>query len=167
MKQLIQSVYDFNLVYARKLVADLTDEQWAAQPIANGNIMPNHAAWVFGHLASTSFSFALPLLNAKPIEKDGWGELFGINSEPCSDASLYLNKASLVGLLEESHALVTEAFAKVDEPRLALPNPAESLRPLFPTIGHMITFVMTSHEATHLGQLSALRRGLGLPGVFG
>jgi hypothetical protein len=35
-----------------------------------------------------------------------------------------------------------------------------------PTVGDLLAHLMTTHEAAHLGQLSAWRRLLGLPGVL-
>jgi len=39
--------WNLNLAYARRLVADLTEEQMTVQPSSG----MNHAAWVLGHLA--------------------------------------------------------------------------------------------------------------------
>lgn len=40
-------IYLLNLAYAQKLVADIPDEQMAAQPVAGQTL--NHAAFIIGH----------------------------------------------------------------------------------------------------------------------
>lgn len=167
MKKHILGVYGFNLAYAKRLVDDVSAEQFTAQPRVDGCAVPNHPAWVLGHLANTSGVFGATLLGVEPHQRDGWKELFGGGSKPLSDASLYPDKAALLAALEESHQHIAAAFDKAGDARLAETNPAERLRPIFPTIADMIVFIMTSHEATHLGQLSAWRRAMGLPSVFG
>ena len=44
--------WNLNLGYAKRLVADIPDDQMAFQPAAH----MNHAAWVLGHLACTADS---------------------------------------------------------------------------------------------------------------
>ena len=41
------------------------------------------------------------------------------------------------------------------------------MRPRFPTIADQIGYLLTTHEAGHLGQLSAWRRMTGKKGVMG
>jgi hypothetical protein len=40
------------------------------------------------------------------------------------------------------------------------------LRHVFPTAGDLLAHLLTSHEATHVGHLSACRRGRGMPPLF-
>jgi len=167
MKDAILNTYAFNLMYAKRLVDDVPEDLMAAQPTVDGHIIPNHAAWVIGHLATTSAGFACDLLGIDSIKREGWGDILGGGSKPEPDASRYPDKATLIEALEEAHNHLAAAFAKAADERLAEPCPVERMRPMFPTIGDMITFVLTSHETTHLGQLSAWRRALGLPSAFG
>jgi hypothetical protein len=97
----------------------------------------------------------------------GWDELFGNKSKPLSDAGKYPDKPTLLAALEQSHARLAEAFEHADDAALARENPWEGLRRMFPTVGDLCTFMLTSHETTHLGQLSAWRRAMGLGSVFG
>ncbi len=166
MRNLILHTYSFNLMYAQKLLDGIADDQMTVQPTVDGHTLKNHPAWIIGHLANTSAGFGTMLLGVESQQPDGWQEKFGAGSEPVADASQYPDKQSLADKLADVHAFVAESFKNVDDARLAEPNPAERLAQVFPTIGEMITFVLTSHEATHLGQLSTWRRAMGLPSAF-
>lgn len=166
MRPSILNTYAFNLVYAGKLLDGIADDQMATQLTADGHVVPNHPAWVIGHLANTSAGFGSTLLGVESIQVEGWQEILGGSSTPVADASIYPDKQTLADKLTEAHEYISDAFLKVDDARLAEPNFVERLAPVFPTIGDMITFVLTSHETTHLGQLSAWRRGMGLPSAF-
>lgn len=162
MIDLLLSYYERNADYARRLVADVTDAQWCAQP-AN---IPNHAAWVIGHLAQVADkatgNFTLGLERQFPPQ---WEELFHGKSHPTADRAAYPDKPALLAAYESGHARVAEALGKLDDSVLAKPTPHEGFGQRFPTIGVALLHTMVGHECVHLGQLSAWRRALGLPGV--
>src|SRR5262249_20852728 len=159
---LVLHSYNFNLFYAQKLVADVPDEQMCAQPVP-GRVM-NHAAFVLGHLAWASEN-GINLLGQQSARAAEWLEVFGGGATPLADRSRYPAKAALLQRLEEAHAHLASAVGKATPEALAQPAP-ERMRARFPTVGHMLVGLTTSHEAAHLGQLSAWRRALGLPSVF-
>ena len=67
--------------------------------------------------------------------------------------------------LEDAHARLADAVTKAAPETLAQPAP-ERIRERFPTVGALLVGLMTSHHASHNGQLSAWRRAMGLPPVF-
>jgi uncharacterized damage-inducible protein DinB len=71
----------------------------------------------------------------------------------------------LLQKLEEAHTRLADAVTKATPEVLAQPAP-EKIRARFPTVGVLLIGMMTSHEASHNGQLSAWRRAMGLPPVF-
>jgi len=152
--------WNLNLGYAKRLVADLTDEQMALQPAPG----MNHAAWVLGHLACTADMLG-GMIGTKPACPDDWPALFDWNSSPSSDASLYPAKARLLQALDEAHAAIAAALPAVPETRWQEETPSEAVRGFLPTLGDCFVFVMAAHENMHLGQLSAWRRVQGMPRV--
>jgi hypothetical protein len=161
MLDAVLNTYRLNLDYARKLVADLSDEQLCAQPI-EGRVM-NHAAFVLGHLAWTSEAGA-GLLTTPSARAAELKEQFGMGAKPVADRLQYPSKAELVKSLEDAHAHLITALSEATSEQLAQPAP-ERMRSRFATMGQMVFGLMTSHEGVHLGQLSAWRRALGLPSV--
>ncbi len=163
MMDLVLNVSRLNLWYSQKLVADVPEEQMCAQPVP-GRVM-NHAAFVLGHLAWAAGDVAFGLLGLPPTCPEGWKELFGQGATPSSDRSRYPSKAVLLQKLEEAHARLADFVTKATPETLAQPAP-ERARARFPTVGAMLVGLMTAHEASHNGQLSAWRRAMGLPPVF-
>jgi hypothetical protein len=162
MKEMVISVYALGLNYARKLVADVPEEQMCAQPVP-GQVL-NHATFLLGHLIWAEDS-ALGLLGQKPVLGAEWKDSFSMGKTPGSDPSRYPSKETLVKTLEEVHNRLVAAYLAATPEVLDQPSP-ERLRARFATIGTAILGLMTSHRSLHVGQLSAWRRAMGFPGVL-
>ncbi len=154
------SSYAFQLAYAKQLVADVPDENITNQPFPGAN----HPAWVLGHLVASA-GFCCSMLGLDAEIPDGWDKLFGMNSTPTPDRTAYPPKQQLLDALEQQHARFAQAFDAANPATLAAEVPNEMIRQIQPTIGQALIFFATTHEAIHLGQLSAWRRALGLPRV--
>lgn len=161
MNKSILATFGFNLQYTQMLLADVPQEKMCEQPGG----LTNHPTWIVGHLA-ISCNFTGQLLGFDPVCPPEWDKLFGMESQPTNNPSQYPSKDELTKKLQEGHARAAKAFGEVAAEDLAKPNPVESLSPMFPTVGDMAVFMLTSHEAIHLGQISAWRRAQGLPSVF-
>ena len=161
MLQIAAPLFEQNLAYARKLVADLNDDQMTTQPV--GTSVLKHAAFVIGHLAWVC-DFGVTLLGESAAVDPKWRDLFSLTAKPLSDRSVYPSRAALVKAFEDAHArLVMVALAA--KPELLQQPPPERFRNRFPTLAHVALHMLTNHEAVHLGQLSAWRRACGLPAV--
>ncbi len=150
-------LHGYNLNQAKRLMGDIPDDRICEQP--RGVI--NHPAWQLGHLAYTSERAGVILGLSTTLPQD-WEALFAPGSKPTSDAAAYPSKATLLQALEEQHGRVAEAIGKTDLSVLQQPTPRESTRKIFPTVGDLVIFLLTGHEAWHLGQLMAWRRAAGL-----
>jgi hypothetical protein len=154
-------VYDFNFFYAQRVIADLAEEDLCKQPVQG--VTMNHAAFLIGHLAWANDN-GVKLIGGTPV-LGGFKELWGTGATPSPERSLYPSKADLLRTLEVSHARLAEAASKASKGQWKAPAP-ETMRAKFPTIGHILLGLMTSHYAVHLGQLSAWRRAMGFASVF-
>ena len=157
MNDHIALVYGINLMRAETLVKDLSAEQMVEQP--NGVI--NHPAWSLGHLVvwANNLGSMLGLESSLP---NGWDKTFATGETPSSDVSAYPSKDEILGALREQHSRNTEALKSADLESWAKPHPYVKTLPYFPTVGDMITFLMTAHEMNHVGQIAAWRRAMGL-----
>ncbi|MCY4026136.1 MAG: DinB family protein [Acidobacteria bacterium] len=146
--------YRFNLGHIESLVKDLTDDQMVSQP--NGVI--NHPAWTLRHLASSSNFLAktLGLESTTPAEWDAPSP-----DGPSGDAAQYPSKAELLAALKAQHERVAEAVAAAD-PEFLAKDSDEQMRSYFPKVGDLVDYMLTAHEGTHIGQISAWRRAMGL-----
>jgi uncharacterized damage-inducible protein DinB len=152
-------LYDRNLAYAKKLVADVDEEKMAYQPAPG----MNHPAWTLGHLARTG-DVLLSMFDQAPLSPPQWKELHGRDSKPSADRSVYASKKDLVEALERSHEAVKAVLSHVDPKELEGPPPAPYAT-RFPTKWTLLIHMMTGHEQVHLGQLSAWRRVQGMGAV--
>ena len=157
MLQHVAYLYKFNLGVAERLVADLTPEQMVLQPSG----VVNHPAWSLGHLVTSANGLAM-LLGLEADIAPGWHKTFATGGIPSGDAADYPSKSELLAALSAQHERNTEALLQTDPARLAQAHPDERLRQYFPTVGDTVMFLMTSHEMSHLGQLSAWRRAAGI-----
>lgn len=157
-------VYSFrkNMDYASKLVADLNEEQMVMQPPL-GDRPANHPAWVLSHL-----NVYLPIMEAliDGVEfEDPKTHEFGMLSHPENDRSRYASKESLLGTFLSGHEQVIRKLEAVGPNVLEQETTLERWKPIMPHVGLVLPYLMLNHENTHLGQLSAWRRILGLPAV--
>jgi hypothetical protein len=157
----VRPTYDFALIYAKKLVADVPDEQMTAQPVP-GRMM-NHPAFLLGHLAWAKDN-GVAMLGGTP-RLAHLKDLHGMGATPRTERSAYASTAQLIEWLEAAHAALRVAVEGATPAQLAAP-PAERMRARFPTLGTMLAGLMTGHFTNHLGQMSAWRRAMGLPSVF-
>lgn len=157
-------IYGFkkNMDYAAKLVADLSEEQMIWQP-AGSAAVANHPAWVLSHL-----NVYLPIMTAL-IEgrqfPDPKTHRFGMQSKPELDRQCYAAKPKLVDEFLAGHEQVIQTLRREGESALERETSLERWKPIMPQVGIVLPYLMLVHENTHLGQLSAWRRIIGLPAV--
>lgn len=155
-----RGVYGSLLDYARKLVDDVPDAAFTEQPIPE----LNHPAWVLGHLAFVA-SYALKNFGQAMLVDESYAKLFGPGSKPVPDRGVYPSKEALLAAYEAGHAAVDTAVANLTAEQLSAPNPVRRLAHRLPTMTGFVGHILTSHEAIHLGQLSAWRRVTGRSSV--
>ncbi len=143
-----------------KLCAGFSEQQMLAQPSGGDN----HLLWQIGHLA-TAYSWFASMLDGKPATLgEMYDKLFGWGSKPTSDPSMYPAHAEVRRIHDEQYNRVLRAAAAMSD--------ADSLKaPAIDSGGfakHKLDALQKCiwHEGWHQGQISGLRRALGLPGVM-
>ncbi len=147
--------------YAQKLVADLSDADMVSQPVAG--VTMNHAAWTLGHLSA--YPPVLAAMLRGTAFTDPMHSPYGKGSKPLPDVAAYPGKAAMLKEFLEGHDLLAATIEAVDPAVLERPIPLERWRERFPRIADATLYLMLSHEAAHLGQVSAWRRAGGRPSV--
>lgn len=155
-------VYASQLSYGTMLIEGI-DAGQAAELICDGGVNP---AWIIGHLGQVANNITAMAGGTPAIDTAAWEPLFGGGSQATTDASAYPAWEELVKVWTEGHAAVTQAVPNMSAEQLAGDNPIELLRPVLPTVQDFMSFVLTAHEAMHLGQLSTWRRVQGQPPLF-
>jgi len=134
----------------------VSDEQLWTRPSQHNNPI----LWLIGHLVRTRAR----LLSAigEPFDT-GWGDAFARGSTVEERANYPTRDQIARMMVEVSPRLYTRLESLTDA---ELERPASGPVPSIKTVADLATF-LTMHESYHVGQLSYIRKGLGLPGLVG
>ena len=146
--------------FLNKLTADFPPEKMTAQACPTDN----HVMWTLGHLATT-YVWIASLLDGKVMPlPESYQTLFGYKSKPTSDAGAYPPAAEVRRNCDAAFARLLEAAGALKEADAHKPVLGESygfasdrLDAIYKTIWH---------EGWHQGQISCMRRALGMPSVM-
>ncbi len=133
-------------------------------------INSNHPVFVYGHLAIYAANMA-NLLAIAPLAATpaGWEDLFK-NGVECRDdklATIYPSLETVSKNYLGGYRHILDAVANASDETLNKPNPMGGrMTEMLPTIGAAVNFLLTGHPMSHLGQLSAWRRAMGLGSAF-
>lgn len=124
-----------------------------------------HVLWQVGHLGLSASWFA-SLIDGAPVGVPAkYNELFGPGSKPMPDGGIYPAYSDVSRYYETEFKRLCEAAEQTPDIDITLP-------PAFDSGGfvndrlHAIELCVW-HEGWHGGQISTLRRSLGLPGIMG
>jgi uncharacterized damage-inducible protein DinB len=133
---------------------------------SGGGTIANHATWIVGHLATTDDWFMQQMGAASELELSAaWHELFGGGSKPEDDASKYPPIDELVSAMQAQRERLVQWFSERSEKELAAASP-EKWAKYAPTVADF-AFFLAWHEGYHGGQLSVVRKCMGLAPAFG
>ncbi len=158
-----RTLFGFNREYCRELRTGLSDETLWTSP--SKGVHP--AGWILGHLA-IAFDYARSLLGGERKCPAPWHVMFGPGSSDEVRESRRPTLAELEVAIESGHDDVLANLNAAHPDTLAQPHqiPFEILKQTVPTNRDLLAHLMTTHYATHLGQLSVCRRVLGLEKLF-
>lgn len=125
----------------------------------------NHIIWTLGHLAVTNQWFA-GLLDGQPATlPERYEERFGYKSKPNPDRDFYPPLADVLRYHEASFARLVRAAEQLSDDELSAPC-AQDSGGFAKDKGEVLERAVW-HEGWHAGQISSLRRSLGLSPVMG
>ena len=147
----------FILGQGKRLLADLTDDHLALEPIAGTKT----AGWLVGHLSVTG-DFGRRLCGLAPMCPKEWRALFNPGTFPSLDRSTYPPMAELRETVANVYYDFFASAPDAPDDVLALPNPYTPALNAFPTAGDFAAYLMTGHLAHHCGQLGSWHASAGL-----
>jgi len=144
-----------------QVIDGLTDEEMMFQPKPG----LNHPLWLLGHIAESENGVILSFCKGENLLPKGWHETFGIGSKPVADATAYPSRDEILGHMAKTHAAALDYVRSLSADDLDRRPPGidrlpERAQALFATIGRCI-FGHVTHESSHAGQITMLRRLLG------
>ncbi len=153
---------------AEALLSGVPDEQFARFASPGGQtIEANHPAFVYGHLSIYPARILKAAgADASAVEPSGrFLELFE-NGVVCRDdpsGTIYPSRAEILDLFTSGHRAAIDCIAGLSDEQLKASHGIEGrMGEMFPTVGHVASFLLGSHTMMHLGQVSTWRRAIGL-----
>ncbi len=143
------------------LFEDIPDNKVCHQPCAGAN----HALWVLGHLACTD-EFFLNKVGGKPFNRfEKWQGIFFMGSKPTPNVSDYPPVSEVKQALDRNRQQLIDWFKSMSETQLLTPLP-EDFKNFAANRANLMTAIAW-HEGLHTGQLSVVRKSLGIAPKFG
>lgn len=153
------------LAFSRRLllslVEDIPEDKWC-QPAVAGH---NHTFWILGHMVTTDDHFMTNLGKRQPKCPANWPAMFFMGSTPKPSLADYPAPATIRDHLASSRADLIEWFKSMDPDKLASPLP-DDYKVFSGNYGTLMS-TMACHESLHAGQLTSIRKSLGLSPVIG
>ena len=152
------------LAFARRitlgLLEDVPLDKLLHQPFPGAN----HAMWILGHIACADDWF-LRTLGPRPSQlPEGWDELFGSGASLRTDSAAYPSWTQVLDQAAARREELVAWFRSLTEDELGQALP-ENLQPFGATNGVLMS-TLAWHEGLHAGQLTTVRRSLGLAPRF-
>jgi hypothetical protein len=152
------------LGYADLLVKDIPAEKFARTPVPT----LNHPAFNMGHLSL--YPNRIFLMIGRPelvVERDGYSDLFKAGVACVEQDGRYPHKDEILEYFRERYAAVEAVLANTPDEVFQRENPLEGrMREIFPIVGVGVNFMLNNHMMSHLGQISAWRRVMGMGSVM-
>lgn len=153
------------LMFARQvtmgLLEDISDDQFFHQPVSGAN----HAAWIVGHICHTDDNFLIGLEGRPSQLPAGWEALFAAGSSPAVDSDHHPNRDQIMEQFETRRHELLGWFREMPTEQLISPLPEK-----WKTFGAHFGILMSPlawHEGLHAGQLTVIRKSLGIVPKFG
>ncbi|QDT65889.1 DinB family protein [Calycomorphotria hydatis] len=144
-----------------RLMEDVDDREIDEQPMAGINT----PRWILGHIAVT-IDYTLITLGEPGRMPEQWFVDFGPGSVPGKHSDNAPEKTELLEAINAGHEEVKKVVVSAPSEKFEEKRTEGFFVEQLPTVGDMVTFLMTTHEAFHIGQLSAWRRMSGRTPLF-
>lgn len=155
----VLAAYDWTQNALKHVFDAIPAEHFLHQPFPGAN----HALWTMGHLATVDQYFLKSIAGRDgALFEQNKGKFFA-KSQPSPNAGDYPPLESVRAYFDSSRSEFRAWIDGLDDAKLAAPLPQE-WQQFAQTLGGMILRLVW-HEGMHYGQLTVLRKSLGLPPV--
>jgi len=144
-----------------RLLEDIPEDKLVYQPVPAAN----HALWVIGHLTWADDLFADHFDHAGRRIPESYAKLFGTGSKPVNDAAAYPPPAEVRRHFAAARKRLIEGVTNATQEVLDEPLP-EGFGDFAPNKIALL-FSTAWHEGVHAGQLTVIRKSLGMAPKFG
>ncbi len=151
----------FARYWTMSFLRGIPEDRYTWQPWAGAN----HVTWTLGHLMVTD-NWILKTLGGADRDPDGrLAAIYGMGSRPEPDAARYLPPEELKRAMAAARQELLQFAEQMSEEELLRPNEGDLQRFAPDRVGML--YSLAWHEGMHGGQLTAIRKALGLPPIIG
>lgn len=152
----------FMLDYCDRLMVDLGEDEFLSQAAGGGH----SPQWILAHLTVVA-DYAGLMIGMKPAAPKAMREAFGPGSAESPREDVDFSRSALAAGLRPAYERLYESLDSADVDSLSGPHGVDLLAgTAIVTKADLVAHILTTHIATHVGQLSALRRSLGRAPLF-
>ncbi len=156
-----KAALEFSRSVSLGLFEEVPKDKLLHQPLPGGN----HALWILGHIAVSDEYFLRNLAGQTTPHLEAWQAQFFAGSVCVPDAAAYPPIEEVLACLNEARERLIAWFGSLPEEQLQGPLPGE--KSFFaPTYAALMSSI-AGHEMLHAGQLSVVRKSLGIAPKFG
>jgi uncharacterized damage-inducible protein DinB len=159
LRNQLLAAFDWTDQAVEDLVKARPPDQFLHQPCPGAN----HALWTLGHLATVNQYFLKTLAGRDGALFEKYKAMFFAKSQPSPDAATYPPVAALRDYFQSSRTAFRGWVASLSDQQLTGPAP-EEFQKFAPTLGNILMRLLW-HEGMHYGQLTVIRKSLGLAPV--
>jgi len=152
----VLTAYDWTQTALKNVFDGIPAEHFLHQPFPGAN----HALWTMGHLATVDQYFLKSIAGRDGSLFERNKAMFFAKSQPSPNAAAYPPLESVRAYFDASRADFRTWIDSLDDAKLSGPLPEEFQR-FAPTLGGMVLRLVW-HEGMHYGQLTVIRKSLGL-----
>ena len=156
MAALLKSKLEFTRHITNLLITAFPEDQRLHQPYDGAN----HLLWQVGHLGVSAQGLAGMIDPSHPKPDPSLDKLFGVKSAPMADASAYPDYAEVHTYFDQAMADLIALIADKDDAWFEQ-KVGEEQAMFGPTFAGVVMTVCW-HEGLHAGQITTLRKSLGL-----
>ncbi len=152
------------LMYSRGVLKDIKPETFTRKP---KGVEMNHPSWIFGHLTLYVDTMLFGLIEREDLAESAADleEMYSFKSKCADDpnGASYAEMEEITSRFFRRMEAFIEALAETPDSVLeqALPKGAP-FADMISTKGGVVNFMLNAHTMTHMGQISAWRRTMGL-----
>jgi len=161
LSNLVRTSATINLHFLVKQLEQIDD----AKLSEGGGGQVNSPAWQAAHLLE-GVAGAARLLGGE-LETPAWIRSCARGSTPPTDRSAFPPRQEMIDVAKRYFGQAMERLATATSEQMRQEMPDPRIRPLLPTVGDAVVFLLTAHAAMHIGQIAAWRRAHGLPQLIG
>lgn len=144
-----------------RLLDGIPPEKLCHQPVAGAN----HVVWIAGHITVTDRYMLVGACGGQSSVPAGWEKHFGMGSTPQAEPGSYPRYAEILEMLSVARSELVRHFRERSEAELSQSLPGDFAR-FAPNLGGL-PFALAWHEGLHAGQITVVRRSLGMGPAFG